>query len=315
MVTAFAEALAAEGDGERAATEFLRSAHLEGTTGAQTRARRRIGDTWYLAGGWSKAEAAFLAAAMVAEGDDPFRSDLVLAACCRFNAGDAPTGERLLADLVAPTAGIAGGAAGLDPTAVSPRLLGLLGLFAMRQGAWDDAQDRLAAGALAAGGPLPGARAPVERQLAARAQSGADRAARSPAASGSAFADPGLAWRLAGLSAAAGEGANLPRRNARLASTLAAVLPGSGHVYAGRSQDGLRHTLVNGALIWTLASLARDRRYPATLLVAGFALPFYFGNVYGAGNAARAFNRERRIEHIETALADVEAPGSGRASR
>jgi hypothetical protein len=300
---AFAEALAAEGDCERAVTEYLRAAHLEGGADAQARARRRIGDAWLAAGEWGRAEASYLAAAMIAGVESGAGADRALAACSRFNAGDAAGAERLaLAGDPSDSGGVdaervamAGVPSVTASAAVSPRTLGLLGLLAMRRGAWPDAEQRLAAGIRASeesAGRWPAADLPSEGWIAR---------------------DPVLGSRLRALSAAAASGPDLPRKSARLASVLSAILPGSGQVYAGRASDGLRHLLMDATLGWTIVSLARDRNLPATVLVTSFSVPFYFGNVFGAGNAARAFNRERRIAHIAAALARAEA--EGRASR
>jgi hypothetical protein len=72
-----------------------------------------------------------------------------------------------------------------------------------------------------------------------------------------------------------------------------------------RTQEGLRHFLVNGALIYTVVQLVRDSQYPAAYLVAGIATPFYLGNLFGARDAARAFNRSKRVEFVNAALEEA----------
>jgi hypothetical protein len=80
--------------------------------------------------------------------------------------------------------------------------------------------------------------------------------------------------------------------------------------YAGRAQDGLRTLLVNGALIWTVAALAREGYYPAAVVVGLIEVPFYTGNVRGAGASARALNRGRRSEHLARSLEAVAVSGA-----
>ena len=53
-------------------------------------------------------------------------------------------------------------------------------------------------------------------------------------------------------------------------------------------------------------SLARDHRWPAAYLVAGLELPFYLGNVMGAGRATREVNAATRLRHVARALEDAE---------
>ena len=70
-------------------------------------------------------------------------------------------------------------------------------------------------------------------------------------------------------------------------------------------RDGLRHLVFNGALLYTVAKLAHDRHYPAAYLVAGLELPFYTGNVLGAGASARSFDRAARLRFTADAITDA----------
>jgi putative membrane protein insertion efficiency factor len=149
------------------------------------------------------------------------------------------------------------------------RELGLSGLGAMARGDWAAASERLARGA-----------------------SASDAAPIAPA--------------LRSLGARVAEGRALPRKSAALARTLSFIVPGTGQMYAGRAQDGLRHLLFNGALIWTIAELARDRHYAGAYVVAGIEAPFFAGNVIGAGSGAKAFNRSRRAAFVAEAVRRAE---------
>ncbi|MBU1676012.1 hypothetical protein KKA85_09555, partial [bacterium] len=104
------------------------------------------------------------------------------------------------------------------------------------------------------------------------------------------------------LGDAAAEGPRLPRRSPGLAMVMSATVPGAGQIYAGRTHDGLRHLFFNGALVYTLVKLIRDDHYPAAYLVGTIGIPFYVGNVRGAGYSARAYNRDRRLGHVAGAI-------------
>ena len=150
-----------------------------------------------------------------------------------------------------------------------PDQLGLLGLCRMARGSWDGAQARFA-------------------QAATAAQDSLERA------------------RFERLADWSGRGRSLPRKRPGLATASSILVPGSGQIYAGRAGDGFRHLVFNGALIWTIVSLARDHRWPAAYLVAGLELPFYLGNVMGAGRATRESNAATRLRHVARALEDAE---------
>ncbi len=94
-----------------------------------------------------------------------------------------------------------------------------------------------------------------------------------------------------------------PRKSPLLAGTLSAVVPGSGHAYAGHYRDGLVAFLVNGLFITATAVAIDHENYPAAALLAGVGLPFYLGNIYGAASAADQWNlRIARDLHDELAI-------------
>lgn len=97
-----------------------------------------------------------------------------------------------------------------------------------------------------------------------------------------------------GLLARTGEFERLPDKSEWLAGSMSALLPGSGHVYAGRTEDGLVALLTNSILIGgTLAAIHNEEEVTAAAL--GFvAFGFYAGNVYGAVNAAARHDRDVR---------------------
>jgi TM2 domain-containing membrane protein YozV len=113
------------------------------------------------------------------------------------------------------------------------------------------------------------------------------------------------AARLKLLTAAAEMGKDLPGRSPGLATAFSLLVPGTGQMYAGRSQDGLRHLIFNGALIYTVVKLLQDEHYPAAYLVATFGLPFYLGNVLGAHRSAAAFNRDQHLAFTASTIAQA----------
>jgi len=62
-------------------------------------------------------------------------------------------------------------------------------------------------------------------------------------------ADSSAAARMRFLLTRAEMGSELPQRSKGLATVLSIIVPGTGQMYAGRGQDGLRHLVSNGALI------------------------------------------------------------------
>jgi hypothetical protein len=250
-VASFAAALAAEGDCDRAATEYRRVAHLLGPD-LRAWSHLRSGDCRFEAGEWAAAQDEYrLARTSAAPEADRAIAD-ARAAACRFNAGDFTAS----ADLLAPLA------------EHRPQALGGLGLCDMARGRWGAAEARLVQASRA-----------TDDSLQRR--------------------------RLSRLAAWCERGSSLPRRNSGLASALSAVLPGSGQTYAGRASLGLRHLVFNAALLWTVVSLIHDERYPAAYLVAGLELPFYLGNVLGAGRSAREFNVSARLRFVARAIGDA----------
>jgi tetratricopeptide (TPR) repeat protein len=80
------------------------------------------------------------------------------------------------------------------------------------------------------------------------------------------------------------------RRSPSAAACLAAVVPGSGHCYAGRQRDGVVAFLVNGLFIAGTVVALEQENYPSAAVIGAFGAPFYLGNIYGAANAAHRWN-------------------------
>lgn len=84
-----------------------------------------------------------------------------------------------------------------------------------------------------------------------------------------------------------------------LAGWLSAVVPGTGQCYAGRSADGVAALAVNGAMGGLItASFLNDENVLGGIL-AFIESWFYFGNIYGAKQAARLHNEQWRTDRSQ----------------
>lgn len=106
------------------------------------------------------------------------------------------------------------------------------------------------------------------------------------------------------LSSFVARGRALPHRSPAFAGALSTFVPGAGQAYAGHVRDGLRHLLFNAALGYTVYALASNEQVPAAVIVGSVALPFYIGNVLGARESARRFDREQRSRLLVRAIED-----------
>jgi putative membrane protein insertion efficiency factor len=296
----FARVLERRGDCESASTEYQRAGSLADTLAADAWAFARTGACHFTSSQWPMAERAYLSAALLGAGGRRATA-AYSAAASRFNSGAFAACGRLLEDPVFAAMPASGGAnsahvatPGGDPggsgsAAIPPGDGGASALDAAgTPGTTDVADPRVAtlSGLCAfAGGDWPRARSRFE----------------IAAASG----DSALAARGRRLAAFAGEGPALPHRSPGWAGALSAILPGAGQVYCGRMQDGLRHLLFNGALIYSVVLLAQGDNVPAAVIVAGVTLPFYTGNILGARDEARRFDRRQRLGLMEQALAET----------
>lgn len=90
------------------------------------------------------------------------------------------------------------------------------------------------------------------------------------------------------------------RRSPALAGVMSAVLPGAGHVYAGRARDGIMALLIN-ALFISGAVIAWDHEQYALAGAIGAAEIFWYGgNVVGAVNAADRYNRRSEDRYYKS---------------
>jgi len=82
----------------------------------------------------------------------------------------------------------------------------------------------------------------------------------------------------------------LPYKSPVTAGILSAVVPGSGHIYAGHYGDGITAFFLNGLFIAGTVVAVNQENYAVAGIVGVVGLPFYIGNIYGAANAATKYN-------------------------
>ncbi|MGZ3592257.1 MAG: tetratricopeptide repeat protein [Syntrophales bacterium] len=92
---------------------------------------------------------------------------------------------------------------------------------------------------------------------------------------------------------------NLPKKSPAMAGTLAAILPGAGHLYTERPTDALVAFLLNGAFIFGAIELFRHENYVAGGIVTFFELGWYTGNIYSAVSSAHKYNKKAREDFME----------------
>ncbi|NQU03688.1 MAG: tetratricopeptide repeat protein [Syntrophaceae bacterium] len=92
---------------------------------------------------------------------------------------------------------------------------------------------------------------------------------------------------------------NIPYKSPATAGTLAAVLPGAGHLYTERPRDALVAFLLNGAFILAAVELFNDDQYIAGGIVTFFELGWYSGNIYSAVSSAHKYNKRAKKDFIQ----------------
>jgi len=86
---------------------------------------------------------------------------------------------------------------------------------------------------------------------------------------------------------------SLPQRDPWLAGGLAAILPGSGHMYSGRVKEGLTSFLLNGAFVAGAVFSVREGYLVTAGILSFFELGWYLGGISTAAREAEQFNREQ----------------------
>jgi tetratricopeptide (TPR) repeat protein len=98
------------------------------------------------------------------------------------------------------------------------------------------------------------------------------------------------------------DGKNLPAKSPIFAGLFSAIVPGTGKIYAGRSNDALFTWLVLGLTGWQAYDGFHRDGVSSTKgwifgTIGGF---FYLGNVYGSTVAVQIYNRQVEAEFLAT---------------
>lgn len=91
----------------------------------------------------------------------------------------------------------------------------------------------------------------------------------------------------------------LPWRHPWVAGGLAALLPGSGHLYAGRHKEALTSFLLNATFIAGASWAIREGYLVTGGILSFFELGWYLGGISTAAREARQFNRDREEEWLQ----------------
>ncbi len=94
------------------------------------------------------------------------------------------------------------------------------------------------------------------------------------------------------LADAAGE--DVRWRSPRTAAVLSLLVPGAGHVYAGRPLQGVGALMLNGLFIGGAIWAVRERNIPLAIVLLEFESGWYFFGANGAAQAAADRNEEAR---------------------
>lgn len=81
------------------------------------------------------------------------------------------------------------------------------------------------------------------------------------------------------------------------AQTLNAIIPGAGYLYVGQKQSALTSFLLNSLFISAAYGFFSNGYLAAGIITTSFELGWYFGGIYGAGEAAKLYN-ERVYEKV-----------------
>jgi tetratricopeptide (TPR) repeat protein len=91
----------------------------------------------------------------------------------------------------------------------------------------------------------------------------------------------------------------IPQKSPTTAGVLAAIVPGSGHLYCERYRDASTAFLLNGAFIWGMVEAFERKNYVVGGILTFFELGWYSGNIYSAVASAHKYNRRKKQEYLD----------------
>lgn len=92
---------------------------------------------------------------------------------------------------------------------------------------------------------------------------------------------------------------HLPRKSPLVAGLLAAVIPGTGHLYMGKKRQAFSSFITNALLFFGTYQAFGKEVYAAGGFLAFFSINYYSGNIFGALNDTHKFNRKVRKKYLE----------------
>lgn len=101
-------------------------------------------------------------------------------------------------------------------------------------------------------------------------------------------------------------GENLNHKNPQTAGILAGILPGLGHVYCERPQNGVIAFLLNGIFTWAaIEAFNKDQKVAGSLLSL-VEVGWYTGNIYSAVNCAHKYNKAQKNDLLKRLKDDLD---------
>jgi len=101
------------------------------------------------------------------------------------------------------------------------------------------------------------------------------------------------------ISSGLGHMDDIPQKSPALAGTLAAILPGAGHLYTERPRDALTAFILNSAFICAAVELFHHENYVIGAIVTFFEIGLYAGNIYSAVSSAYKYNKRIKEDFIQ----------------
>ncbi|MBI4495693.1 MAG: tetratricopeptide repeat protein [Deltaproteobacteria bacterium] len=92
---------------------------------------------------------------------------------------------------------------------------------------------------------------------------------------------------------------DLPGKSPAGAGLLAALLPGTGHLYVGRYRDAAVAFALNAAFIAGAIEAFRRESYVVAGILTFFELGWYSGNIYSAVSSAHKYNRQMKQDYLD----------------
>lgn len=83
---------------------------------------------------------------------------------------------------------------------------------------------------------------------------------------------------------------NNEKKSIAKAQTFNALLPGAGYFYVGQTHSAITAFLLNSVFIAAAASFFKNGYTSAGIIFTSFEAGWYFGGIYGAGEAAKLYN-------------------------